>query len=225
MANFRPAEMTEELRRKILFTAAMLFVEKGVNATSFAEIASVSGVSKSKILYEIKSKEELITALISYVVEGQSKAVKDFLKDKSDDKLIFYATETALLLYITEINENIRELYTVAYSLPASSTLIKKVVAEKNEKLLKEYLPKLESKDFYELEIASGGILRGFLSVPSDIYFTRERKICRFIESSFKVYDLPEEKIKQAIDFVMAADIETLAQAVIESMVSFFRAA
>ena len=225
MATFRPAEMTEELRRKILFTAAMLFVEKGVNATSFAEIASVSGVSKSKILYEIKSKEELITALISYVVEGQSKAVKDFLKDKSDDKLIFYATETALLLYITEINENIRELYTVAYSLPASSTLIKKVVAEKNEKLLKDYLPKLESKDFYELEIASGGILRGFLSVPSDIYFTRERKICRFIESSFKVYDLPEEKIKQAIDFVMAADIETLAQAVIESMVGYFRAA
>lgn len=80
---------------------------------------------------------------------------------------------------------------------------------------------KLETKDFYEIEIASGGIMRGFMTVPCDMYFTMERKVKRFLETTFLVYRVPDEKIKEAVEFVSQFDYPAIAQNTIDSMFTY----
>lgn len=221
LANYQSAEAANEIRKKILFNAALLFLEKGITATTFMDIARASGISKSKILYEMKSKEEIIAELVKYVLDGQFKATADFLKGKTEDKILFYAAETTLQLYIAESSENMREIYTTAYSLPSSSDIIQKTITGKLQEIFKEHLPDLETKDFYKLEIASGGIMRGFLTIPCDMWFTMDQKIESFLETTFKLYDVPKEKIDEAIKFVSQFDYPALAQSVIGGMLDY----
>ena len=56
------------------------------------------------------------------------------------------------------------------------------------------YLPEAEAKDFYEMEIASAGIMRGFMSVPCDLYFTMDAKLSRFLDCSLKLYNVPAQQ-------------------------------
>lgn len=219
--NFKAPEVENSVRKKILFTAAKLFVEKGITATTFTDIAKASGLTKNKILYEMKSKEEIIAELVKYVLEGQFSATAKFLEGKTDDKILFYAAETTLQLYMAESSENIREIYTTAYSLPASSAIIQKTITGKLQEVFGEHLPDLETKDFYKLEIASGGIMRGFLTMPCDMWFTMDQKIESFLETTFKLYDVPKEKIRETIDFVSHFDYPALAKQVIEEMLDY----
>ena len=87
-----------------------------------------------------------------------------------------------------------REMYNVSYSLFNSSQKVYDTITNKLEFIFKEHLPNLETKDFYELEIASAGIMRNFMSVPCDIYFTMEHKIRRFLETTFLIYRVDDKK-------------------------------
>lgn len=221
MANYQTPETVNALKRKIMFTSAKLFIAKGVAVTSFNDIAKASGLSKNKIIYEMKTKEEIIAELVRYVLEGQFKATAEFLEGKTDDKILFYAAETTLQLYMAESTENIREIYTTAYSLPASSAIIQKMITGKLQDIFQEHLPDLETKDFYKLEIASGGIMRGFLTIPCDMWFTMDQKIESFLETTLKLYDVPKEKIDEAVKFVSQFDYPALAQDVINGMLDY----
>lgn len=76
-------------------------------------------------------------------------------------EILFYAAETILQLHMAESNENIRDLYSAAYSLPQTSSIILHMMTGKLEDIFKEHLPDLETKDFYKVEIVSGGICEG----------------------------------------------------------------
>ena len=223
MTNYQTSETISAIKQKILFSAALLFIEKGITATTFMDIAKASGLSKNKILYEMKNKEEIIAELVKYVLEGQFEYTAEFLKGKTEDKILFYAAETTLQLYMAESSEAIREIYTVAYSLPASSDIIQKTITGKLQEIFKEHLPDLETKDFYKLEIASGGIMRGFLTIPCDMWFTMDQKIESFLETTLKLYDVPKEKIREAIDFVAQFDYPTLAKGVIDKLLAYLQ--
>ena len=88
----------------------------------------------------------------------------------------------------------------------------------KLEKIFAAYQPELEAKDFFEYEIATGGVMRGFMSVPCDLYFTIDRKVRRFLECAFRIFQVPEEKTEEAIAFVSRFDYPTLAKQVVEQM-------
>ncbi len=95
---------------------------------------------------------------------------------------------------------------------------IQQTITGKIENIFKEHLPNLETKDFYELEIASGGIMRGFMTIPCDMYFTMDRKIKRFLETTFKLYDVPEKKIQETIEFVSQFDFKQISEKLINEM-------
>ena len=223
MSNYQTSETINAVKKKILFTSALLFIKKGITATTFMDIAKASGLSKNKILYEMKNKEEIIAELVKYVLDRQFETTANFLKGKTEDKILFYAAETTLQLHMAESSENIREIYTTAYSLPVSSAIIQKTITGKLQDIFKEHLPGLETKDFYKLEIASGGIMRGFLTIPCDMWFTMDQKIESFLETTFKLYDVPKEKIREAIDFVSQFDYPALAQSVIDNMLIYLQ--
>ena len=87
--------------------------------------------------------------------------------------------------------------------------------------IFREHLPALAAKDFYEREIAAAGIMRNFISVPCDIYFTMERKIRVFLETTLLIYEIPRERILEIIGFVSQFDFRSVADRVLSGMLRF----
>ena len=211
---------SENPRNKILATAANMFLNQGYAATTLRELARESGVNIGSLMHLFENKENILCALVPVVLGGQFRAAEDLLKDVTDDPILFWAAETTLQLYIAEASEQIRDLYITTYSLPKTANLIRRSIAKKLETYFLPYNPGFQEKDFYEMEIASGGIIRGFMSVPCDMYFTMSTKVARFLETSFRVYRVPEEKTQEAIQFVSQFDFPQIAQAVIDSLLT-----
>ena len=212
---------TESIKSKSLHAAAKLFLEKGYTNSTVREIAEEAATGVSAMIRACGSKEDILCELVAYVLEGQFKSVEQILAGITDDKMLFYAAETTLQLHMAESSEHIREMYSVSYSLPKSSSIIYHEITKKLEYIFKEHLPHLETKDFYEYEIASAGIMRNYMTVPCDMYFTMERKVARFLETTFRVYCVPEEKIAEAIEFVSRFDFPTIAESVISRMLEY----
>ena len=58
-------------------------------------------------------------------------------------------------------------MYNVSYSLPSTSHKIYEYITLKIEDVFKDFLLNYETKDFYELEIASAGAPSGTVKVNS----------------------------------------------------------
>lgn len=221
MSNRKPEKERQELRSKVLHAAAELFLERGYSQSSTREIAAKAGVNVSAMNRAFGSKENILCELVKYVLEGQFRAAEKFLAGKTEDKILFYAAETTLQLYMAESCEQIRELYTTAYSMPATYDYICHAITEKLQVFFGELLPGLRARDFYELEIASGSIIRGYIMIKCDMYFPIEQKVRRFLETSLRIYRVPEEKILEAIEFVSRFDYPMIAQTTISNMLSY----
>lgn len=208
----------EELRKKTLHAAAKLFLEKGYSNSTTREIAQKAGVNVSAMNRAFKSKDNILCELVQYVLDGQFQFTKNLLAGITDDKILYYAAETTLQLHMAESNEYVRELYAAAYSMPNSSEFIRNAITEWLADLLKEYFPDYETKDFYLMEIASGGIMRGFMTVPCNMWFTMEQKVEAFLKSSFHVFQIPEEKIREAVEFVSQFDYQKFADTIIKDL-------
>ncbi|MBR3797160.1 MAG: TetR/AcrR family transcriptional regulator [Clostridia bacterium] len=221
MAAPKRLEINSELhRRKILLKAANMFLSQGYTQTTLRELARESGVNIGSLMHLFENKENILCALVSVVLDGQFSAVQELLSNMTDDKILFWASETTLQLYMAESSEQIRDLYITAYSLPKTSDIIRRSIAEKMSEYFLPYNPGYQEKDFYEMEIATGGIIRGFMSVPCDMYFTMDAKVARYLETSFRVYKVPQEKTQEAIQFVSRFDFAQIAQNVIDSLLS-----
>ena len=212
---------TDEVKRKSLHAAAKLFLSKGYTNSTVRDIAAEAGVGLSAMIRACGSKEDIMCELVSFVLEGQFESTHKMIDGITQDKILFYAAECTLQLYMAESSEHIREMYAMSYSLPKSSSTIYQTITSKLEEIFKEYRPELETKDFYEYEIASAGIIRNFMTVPCDLYFTMERKVARYLETALLIYRIPEEKIKEAIAFVSQFDYPTIANTVVSQMLGY----
>ena len=221
MARLTRGKNFEATKSKALHIVAKMFLERGYYATTLRDIANEAEISYSSLINIFGNKEGILAELVAFVLEGQFKATEKILEGKTDDKILFYATETTLQLYMAESHEHIREMYAVSYSLPETSRIIYNTITHKLEEIFKDHLPDLDTKDFYCLELASGGIMRSFMTVPCDMFFTMDMKIKTFLETTFRVYLVPEDKIAEAIAFVSQFDFKTIAQAVIDNMLGF----
>ena len=204
-------------RPKVLRAAVALFLEKGYAKTTTGEIAKAAGIGQSSFFHVFPSKEALLLELVRRMFSGQFDLAGEH--SDTDDPVQLYAIETALQLHITELSEPLRELYVVAYSLPTISAFLYKSTAQRLQTIFAAYLPDAQPKDFYEMEIASAGMMRGFMSVPCDLYFTIEAKIARFLDCALRIYNVPEERRAAVTDAVLALDLHTMAADIIQKTV------
>ena len=208
-------------KSKILHAAAKLFLELGFEKSTIIKIAEVAEVSRGSICFAFKDKEALLCELVGLVLDMQFEATAELLKDKTDDKVLFYAAETVLQLHLAESSEHMREMYNVSYSLPRSANVVFHNIADKLEEIFSEYNPSWKTRDFYEREISTAGIMRNHMSVPCDIYFTMERKVKVFLETTLIILGVPTDKINEAINFVLQFDWQTIAKEVIHKMLEY----
>lgn len=209
------------MKNNVLFASAKLFLEKGYTNTTVVEIANTAQINRGSLLNLFHNKEDILAALVKYVLDGQFTAAEKMLQGKIDDKILFYAAETTLQLYMAEFGECTRDLYNCAYSMPKSMKIIQQAITAKLEYIFKEHLPNLETLDFYKLAIASGGVMRAFMVAPCSIWFPMEQKVESFLQATFKIYDVPQEKIRECIAFVSQIDYKTVAQETIDNMIHY----
>ena len=204
-------------QQKVLRAAVALFLEKGYAKTTTAEIAKAAGIAQSSFFHVFSSKEALLLELVQRMFGGQFALAEQ--SNEMQDPIILYAMETALQLHIVELTESLRELYVMAYSLPTTSAYIYQSMGRRLQAIFGDCMPKARAKDFYEMEIASAGIMRGFMSVPCDVYFDVDAKVSRFLECTLKLYDVPEEKRKVAIVAILEMDLHAMADGIIRKTV------
>ena len=204
-------------QQKVLRAAVAVFLEKGYTKTTTGEIAKAAGIGQSSFFHVFPSKEALLLELVQRMFSGQFALAGQHSGEQ--DPVLLYAVETALQLHIAELTEPLRELYVTGYSLPTTSAYIYRSTAERLQGIFGEYLPHAQAKDFYEMEIASAGIMRSFMAVPCDLYFTAEVKIARFLDCALKLYDVPEEKRAAITAAVLQMDLHTMASGIIQKTV------
>lgn len=202
----------------VLHSASKLFIEKGYTNTKIHDISEECGVTYNEIFRLFIDKDTLLSNLIDLVIEHQFEFTNEYLKEKTDDKLLIYSFESVLQLYIAESKEHIREMYAVSYSMPSTTHKIYDYITGVLEETFSEYLLGYETKDFYELEMASAGIMRAYLINPCTMYFTMDRKVKRYLETALKIYNVPNDKIEYVINFINQFDMVKLAKEVLDTL-------
>ena len=201
----------EEVKEAILGACVRLFLEQGYDKTTLAQISKAAGVSISSFQNIFVNKEGVLLELTQIMFAGQFDAARS-LGGQEVKPVFVYAVETAIQLTLTDLNENIREVYVAAYSSPASAEYIYKCTADELEQIFLPYNPDCTPGDFYEFEIGSSGIMRGFMARKCDRYFTLENKLTKFLTMALRAYNVPKEEIDQALEFVLSLDIRAISE-------------
>ena len=204
-------------RNKMLKAATFLFLEQGYDKTTTTQIAKAAGMSQASFFAAFESKEAILLELTKIMFSSQFVAAAAMMP--TDDPLLLYALETGLQLHITELSEPLRELYVATYSLPSTSEYVYQNTTEKLIKIFAPYLPEAQGNDFYELEIASASITRGFMARPCDLYFTMERKLRRYLSCCFRIYKVPQEVYAPVIEAALRRDLKFDAEKIIAATV------
>ncbi len=205
---------SSETRKKILTVCVRLFLEQGYKKTSVGQIVEEAGVARGSYLNLFPTKDRILLELVETMFGGQFGVARSITGDNLPP-VYTYAVETAIQLTLTELNENLRELYTEAYSLPDTAEYIYVHTTAELKKIFGANFPDYAESDFYEMDIGTSGLMRNYMARKCDIHFPLEHKISRFLTAAMRVYRVPEEEQAQVLAFVAALDIREIATKVI----------
>ena len=208
----------EQTRAQVLRYAVELFLEQGYQETTLDQIAERIDRTKGAVLRAYPDKESILYALVTHMFRVQFSTARSLLGEKADPLLV-YCVETAMQLHICELGEPLRDLYTSAYTLPTTSDFIYRSTAQELRLIFGKYLPDAAESDFYELDLVSGGVMRGLMARKCDMYFTIEKKITLFLQCALKIYDVPAQEREAVIPQVLAMDLAAMARSTVENTV------
>ena len=204
-------------KKRILTVCVKLFLEKGYRRTTLAEIIEKAEVSYSTFQNIFRAKDGVLTELVEFMFSNQFAMARSAAGAQLPPVYI-YAVETAIQMTLTELNENLREIYIEAYTQKEASDYIFRETAKELYQIFSPYQPELTEQDFYFMEIGSAGIMRGFMAHPCDEALTLEKKLRTFLTMSLRSYHVPEDEIKKAVDFIGGMDIRAVSERVMHEL-------
>lgn len=207
----------EGARQRILSTCVRLFLEQGFSKTPPRQIIEEADVSVGTFYHIFESKSAVLTELTVFMFENQFGIAQQFI-DPGASPAMLYAVETAIQLALVEQNENLRDIYVEAYTQPALLGMIQQRTAKVISRIFRPYLPDCEACDFYEMEIGTAALMRGYMAQPCDMYFTLERKIQRFLTMSLRIYKVPDAEQRAILDGLRGLDFRGIASQVMQRL-------
>lgn len=205
------------LKKRVLACCVRLFLKQGYHQTTLAQIYKETNISASSFQHLFQTKDGVLFELTKVMFNSQFKMAKSMAKNKLPP-IYVYATETAIQLSITELNENIREIYVEAYRFPKTAELIFKKMALELSNMMQERFQEYTEQDFYEIEIGTSGLMVNYMAKKCDEAFPLEKKIERFLVSSMRIYKISEEEQAEVLAYIQALDIRKLAEEVIKKL-------
>ena len=204
-------------KKRILTVCVKLFLEKGYRKTTLAEIVDKAEVSYSTFQNIFRAKDGVLTELVAFMFSNQF-AMARGAAGAELPPVYTYAIETAIQMTLTELNENLREIYIEAYTQKEASEYIFQETSRELHQIFGPYLPDLTQRDFYDMEIGSAGIMRGYMAHPCDAELTLEKKLRLFLNMSLRAYNVPKDEMDRAIHFVQGLNIRQIAEQVMHRL-------
>lgn len=208
---------SEEAKQRILSACVRLFLEQGYSNTTVSEILKASEVSSSTFQNIFRTKDRILIEFVGIMFSNQFTVAKSLAKDDLSPVLV-YAIETAVQLALTEINDNLCDIYVEAYTYPETAKMIQRKTTDEVMHIFGPYVPDFSESDFYEVEIGLSGIMRNYMANKCDMYFTLERKLKRFISMSLSLYNVPKPEQEKIIGYVMKTNVESVAAGVMHNL-------
>ena len=208
---------SKDAKRRILAACVRLFLEKGYTHTRVAEILKAADVSAGSFQNIFRTKDGVLTELVGIMFDRQFGAVRT-AAEALPSPVYVYAMETALQLALTEMNENLRDIYMEAYTYPATAEMIHQRTAKELQAAFGSYLPDCAESDFYEIELGTAGIMRGYMAHPCSEDFPLEEKLDAFFRLSLGGYGVPAEEIERVVQKIKSLDIRAIAQGVMQQL-------
>ncbi len=197
-------------RKKILTVCVHLFLEQGYKETTITQITEGANITRGSFQNLFPTKEDVLLDLVKTMFEGQFETAKNFAGSDLSP-IHIYALETAIQLTLTELDENLRELYTEAYTLPNTSEYIYQQTTLEIEKIFSRNFPDYSESDFYEMEIGTAGLMRNYMAKKCGIHFPFETKLNRFLTAALRVYKVPEKEQEDVLAYIAGLDIKSIA--------------
>ena len=160
-------------KKRILTVCVRLFLEQGYKKTTVSEIVHKAEVSNSSFQNIFRAKDGVRTELAAFMFENQFSMARSTAGRKLLPVCV-YAVETAIQMTLTELNENLREIYLEAYTQKEASEHILRETAKELFDIFGPYQPEL----------------------------TLEKKLRLFLMMSLRAYHVPEAEIAQAVAFI-----------------------
>ncbi len=204
-------------KKRILQACVRLFLENGYHRTTTAQILREAQVSSSSFQHLFRNKDGILMELVGFMFENQFGMARSAVGAALPPAYV-YAVETALQITLTELNESLREIYLEAYTQDQLLDYIQRATARELYGIFGPYQPELTERDFYELEIGSSGLMRGYMATPCTEEFTLARKLNSFVTLALRGYRVPEDELQQVLAFLAGLDMRGMAQSVMEEV-------
>ncbi len=206
-----------EIKNRILSVCVRLFLEQGYHQTPISQIIKEANISASTFQNIFHTKDGVLNELIEFMFSGQFGAARSIAGDTLPP-VYTYAAETAIQLVLTELNENLRDVYLEAYTVPATADYIYRHTAVELHKIFGQYFPEYTESDFYKIEIGTAGIMRGYMAKKCDIHFPLDKKIECFLSLSMRVYKIPEQEQEKILSYIKGLDVCAIANKVMQKL-------
>ena len=206
-----------QTEKRILQACVRLFLENGYRRTTMLQIFKEAQVSSGSFQNLFRSKDGVLLELVKFMFENQFGMARSVAGAELPPVYV-YAAETALQITLTELNENLREIYLEAYTQEHLLDYIQRATAKELHRIFGPYQPGLTEQDYYELELGTAGLMRGYMANPCTADFPLERKLEKFLTLALRGYKVPEDEVRQVLAFLAGLDIRGIAQKVMEEL-------
>ena len=173
-------------KKRILTVCVKLFLEQGYKKTTVSEIVHKASVSNSIFQNIFRAKDGVLTELVEFMFSNQF-AMARTTAGAQLPPVYVYAVETAIQMTLTELNENLREIYIEAYTQKEASDYIFQETAKELYQIFGPYQPELTAL---------------------------EKKLRMFLTMSLRAYRVPEAEVEGAIRFIEGLNIRAIAERV-----------
>lgn len=206
-----------DTRKRILSTCVRLFIEKGYTNTKMTDILNTAQVSNSSFQNLFHTKDGILADLVEFMFSAQFSTARN-IAHKELSPCLVYAIETSIQMALAEINENLREIYVCVYTKPETAQYIYRKTSAELYRIFGNYMPGFSESDFYELEIGTAGIMRNYMAVPCNVYFTLEKKLERFLQMTLTIFNVPKDEKDRVIGYILKTDVRKTAKIVMQKL-------
>ena len=204
-------------RKKILSVCVRLFLQQGYKETTVTQIVREAGITRGSYQNQFPTKDAVLMDLVKTMFSSQFDMARSIAGDDLPP-VYTYAVETSIQLALTELNENLRELYIESYTHPDTAEYIYLQTTSELKNIFAPYLPDHSESDFYDMEIGTSGLMRSYMAKRCDIHFPLQRKLECFLTAAMRVYRVPEEDQKKVLAFIAVLDIEAVASKIVQKV-------